>query len=121
MKVNPNSQKIYWNYLSRNPNAIPILEKELKNNPNSLKIDWNYLSRNPNAIHLLEKKFKDDPTGINWHALSANEGRYELNYELIKKRMNIIREDLMKAVYHPIRLEYYLNVFDYDIFDEIYN
>ena len=31
--------------------------------------------------------------------------------------MDIIREDLMKVVYHPKRLEYWLNL-GYDIFDE---
>ena len=31
--------------------------------------------------------------------------------------MDIIREDLMKAVFHPKRLEYYLEHYDYDIFD----
>ena len=123
LENNPNSLKIHWFHLSFNPNAIPILEKELKANPYSLKIKWRFLSMNPNASSLLEKELKDNPnsTKIHWSHLSANEGRFELNYELIKERMNIIREDLMKAVYHPTRLEYYLNVFDYDIFDEIYN
>ena len=41
--------KVDWNLLSCNPNAIPILEKNLD------KVDWCQLSRNPNAIHLLEK------------------------------------------------------------------
>src|SRR5579871_1121809 len=48
--------------LSRNPNAMGILEKHPE------KIDWDQLSANPNAIHLLEKH----PEKIDWHWLSAN-------------------------------------------------
>jgi hypothetical protein len=44
-----NQDKIYWDMLSQNPNAISLLEK----NPD--KIVWIYLSSNPNAIHILEK------------------------------------------------------------------
>ena len=44
-----NQDKIDWNSLSLNPNAIDLLEK----NPD--KIYWKYLSNNPNAIDLLEK------------------------------------------------------------------
>src|SRR5207248_1632321 len=42
-------QKIDWDELSSNPNAIYLLEKNLD------KINWGYLSLNPNAIYLLEK------------------------------------------------------------------
>ena len=80
---------------------------------NQDKIDWGCLSLNPNAIHLLEK----NPDKIYWICLSKNEGTYELNYNFLKERMDIIREDLMKAVYHPKRLEYYLGL-GYNIFDE---
>jgi hypothetical protein len=41
--------KIYWDWLSLNPNAIYYLEQ----NPD--KINWNWLSKNPNAIHYLEQ------------------------------------------------------------------
>ena len=43
------SNKINWNNLSLNPNAIQILEQNVD------KINWKYLSSNPNAIHLLEQ------------------------------------------------------------------
>ena len=55
-----------------------------------------------------------------WHNFFSNKNNIEITRELIKKRMNIIREDLMKAAYHPSRLEYYLNVFDYDIHSGVY-
>ena len=44
-----NKKYINREYLSKNPNAIHILEKNLD------KINWNYLSKNPNTIHILEK------------------------------------------------------------------
>ena len=44
--------KIDWEILSLNPNAIYLLER----NPD--KIDWKYLSGNPNAICLLENHMK---------------------------------------------------------------
>ena len=42
-------EKLDWGNLSRNPNAISLLEEF----PD--KICWFWLSRNPNAIHLLEQ------------------------------------------------------------------
>ncbi len=54
--------KVNWRYLSKNINAIPLLEKHLD------KIDWYYLSRNPNAISLLEKNLDK----IDWYCLSRN-------------------------------------------------
>ena len=54
---------------------------------------------------------------INWFFFSSYKGINKLNYQLLKERMDIIREDLMKAVFHPKRLEYYLEHHDYDIFD----
>jgi len=53
---------INWNALSRNPNAINLLEQ------NQDKINWNALSLNPNAIHLLKKNLDK----INWCELSEN-------------------------------------------------
>ena len=71
------------------------------------------LSGNPNAGSILEKNLHK----IDWRNLCRNKGVNELNYQWLKDRMDIIREDLMKAVYHPRRLEYYLEHYDYDIFE----
>ena len=54
--------KIDWYYLSKNPNAIHLLEKNVD------KINWNYLSANPNAISLLEQNIDK----IHWTTLSSN-------------------------------------------------
>ena len=55
-----NIDKLDWELLSLNPNAIYLLEK----NPD--KIDWECLSTNLNAILLLEK----NQDKIDWRSLS---------------------------------------------------
>ena len=54
--------KLDWNILCTNPNAIDLLEENVD------KINWNALSTNPNAITLLEKNIDK----INWKGLSYN-------------------------------------------------
>tara|TARA_B110000967_G_scaffold175559_1_gene188386 strand:- start:221 stop:508 length:288 start_codon:yes stop_codon:yes gene_type:complete len=57
LSLNPNASpileknlhKVNWSNLSSNPGAIHILETNLD------KVEWDMLSRNPNAIHILEK------------------------------------------------------------------
>ena len=55
MKANP--QKIAWNYLSANPNAIELFEE----NPD--KINWYYFSQNPAIFtydyDLIRERFKE--------------------------------------------------------------
>ena len=60
--------KINWDLLSKNPNAIELLKE------NQDKINWNILSLNPNAIELL----KENQNKINWKYLSKI--RMQLNY-----------------------------------------
>ena len=59
---------INWHWLSRNHNAIQLLEQ------NQDKIDWDWISTNPNAIHLLEQ----NPDKINWILLSENRNAIHL-------------------------------------------
>ena len=71
--------KIRWNQLSKNPNAIDLLrekiteesemdEDDLEKLKESEKIDWVYLSGNPNAIELL----RANQDKIDFIGLSAN-------------------------------------------------
>ena len=60
--------------LSRNPNALHILEKNID------KIEWTALSKNPSAIYLLEKN-RDK---IEWNALSSNPNAIRLYITKIK-------------------------------------
>ena len=82
----------------KNPNAIKILEE------NKDKIDWNYLSLNPNSINLLKK----NQDKINWKNLSVNPSIFELDYNALKKRCNIYKEELIKKTMRPSRIFKYL-------------
>ena len=109
-------EKIDWQRLSGNPNAIPLLEQHpekidwfsLSRNPNAIhlleqhpeKIDWSWLLGNPNAISLLEKR----PEKIDWLALSGNPNIFTYDYEAMRDRCLIFKEDLMKNRFHPRNL-----------------
>ena len=82
-----------------NPNAIELLEQNLD------KVDWDYLSSNPNAIDIL-KQNKDK---INWYYLSLNPSIFEVNYEFLKQRIDVFREELMMKAWHPSRIEKWLD------------
>jgi hypothetical protein len=129
-----NQDKIDWYYLSSNPNAIHLLEQnqdkidwyELTKNPNAIhlleqnqdKIDWDELSTNPNAIHLLEQNQEQ----INWYWLSNNPSIFyqTYNYEKIKTTIgDKIREELMKKLYAPKRVQFMVNTYyddDYELY-----
>jgi hypothetical protein len=62
-----NLDKIEWFNLCRNPNAIPLLEKNLD------KIVWSILCSNPNGVGLIETHFEHlDPEELDRDWLSAN-------------------------------------------------
>jgi len=83
LKANPT--KINWAPLSKNPNAIKLLKENYK------KIDWDWLSRNSNAIELL----KANPEKINWGGLSANPAAIELLREKIEDEKDIGEDALI--------------------------
>ena len=72
-----NKNKICWEYLSSNPNAIEILKE------NQVKINWCYLSSNPNAMSLL----KENQDKINWFQFSKNPNIFTYDYKIMKKNM----------------------------------
>jgi hypothetical protein len=59
-KVGENQE--YWHYLSYNPSAIPLLEKNLD------KVDWQTISYNSAALPLIEKNLDK----VDWKELSCN-------------------------------------------------
>ena len=89
-----NQDKINWEYLSLNPNAIELLKENLN------KINWSSLSRNPNAIELLKK----NQDKINWDNLSLNSNAIELlkenqdkiNWMIFSTNPNIFTYDYEK-------------------------
>ena len=66
--------KIDWDTLSKNPNAIHLLEQNMD------KIFWHRLSLNPNAIHLLEKNINK----IDWCNFSTNINIFEIDKKMLK-------------------------------------
>ncbi len=119
-----NPDKIDWYDLAGNPSGMDLLEKNLDklkecsrdslcSNPFAIKIlegiedpesfvfNWSNLSFNINAIHILEKH-KDR---IDWRTFSGNPSIFELDYDFLKRRMNIIREELMAKAWTPSRFE----------------
>jgi hypothetical protein len=86
-----NLEKIDWGLLSENPSAISILEK------NNDKIDWSQLCLNPNATPLL----KNNQDKIDWNLFVSNPSIFDetINYRFLKRRMIVIREELMMKCY----------------------
>jgi hypothetical protein len=77
--LSSNENEIYWKSLSKNPNAIDLLNKRIQFENTLTKeelywldlennIDWYSLSLNPNAIELLT----NNQDKIDWESLSAN-------------------------------------------------
>ena len=97
-----NSEKVRWDWLSFNRNAIYLLEI------NQDKIHWDWLSCNRYAMHLLEK----NPEKICWSFLSTNLSIFadSINYKFLKERMDVIREELMMKSMHPARMERWLEM-----------
>jgi hypothetical protein len=102
-----NQDKINWNILSENLNAIELLEE------NQDKINWNILSENLNAIELL----KENQNKIDWFRLSKNRAIFDLDYEAMKIANQLIYEELLKEVMKPSRV--FKNP-DYDYIEELF-
>ena len=53
---------------------------------------------------------------IDWSQISTNPSIFQWDYTFYRERMDVHREALMKAVYHPKRLKRSLEL-GYDLFD----
>jgi len=82
IKVNPDA-RINWLELSRNPKAMKILKA------NRDKIVWGFLSfnTNPEAIKLIEDEIKVNPMHINFEGLAANETPEAMRLHQPKRKM----------------------------------
>ena len=114
-----NLNKVNWYMLSRNPNAIHILEKNLD------KVDWRWLSSNHNAIHILEKNLDK----VNWDGLSENHNAIHIleknldkvNWYRLSKNpvaIHILEKNLDKVDWGGLSTNH--NIFEYD-YKEIKN
>jgi hypothetical protein len=59
---------------------------------------------------LLEKNIDK----IVWYYLSLNENIFELDLKIFKKRMDMVREELMMKIFHPLKFKRYMSM-GYDI------
>ena len=98
-----NLDKVDWDYLSANSNAIHLLEKNLG------KVNWCYLSNNPNAMHILEKNLHR----IDWECLSENPNIFKLvyDYNAIKHHFESLHQELATLFYHPLRMNLQYTMF----------
>jgi len=124
----------YILWISRHPYPVSMLEK----NPDDLgDVDWYLLSSNPYAIRLLE----ENPDKIHWYSLSLNPAAlkimaryprnvyffnlmenpavYELDYEALKLRMDIFREELIARAIHPKRVQRLIEMAGDEFFEMI--
>ena len=67
-----------------------------------------------------EKNLEENKDKINWDMLSSNPGIFEIDYGKLKERIEPFVEDLMKICYHPKRLTYYLEKYNYDIGEDMF-
>ena len=63
LKDNITKDMLDWKGLSKNPNAISLIEEEFESDNCTLphkrcSVDWSSLAHNPNAIHIIEKELK---------------------------------------------------------------
>ena len=124
-----NPDKIDWRKLSREMSAIEILEKNID------KIDWEELSMNRGAVHILKANtdkivwrsicYNHNPKAVdllknnmdkmdpyNWTILSMNPGIFELDYEALKKRIEPLKEELIRSSMRPDRIARLLELTD---------
>ncbi len=95
---------IDWYSFSVNPNPKAIAY--LKEHPE--KIQWNFMveNRSDEAMELVkEKVIKGEITDFTLKGLSGNPYIFQLDYDFLFNRMNIIREELMEKAWHPLRFE----------------
>jgi hypothetical protein len=105
-KKDPYSPYINWNFLSENPKAIDLLNK------NKNKINWSSLSKNPKAIELLRDKIEEEkkllPTQlaklhysekIDWGNLSSNPNAIKLLRDKIEQENKLSPTQLAKLHY----------------------
>jgi hypothetical protein len=97
---------VCWERLSENPAAISFLKKNID------KIRWEHLIKNPNAIQIYEdhpEQMRNHLSYIDFENISVNSPIFEIDYDAIEKRCHIYKEELMQVALHPSRIEYYLS------------
>ena len=108
---------------NKNPRAIDLLMNHWCDGILSDEAVWTdkiaaiSLTKNPYAIPLLERLYKSDVEYKNSYIrdLYSNPGIFKLDTEAMKKQIAPFAEELMAAVFHPRRVQYFLDKYNYDI------
>ena len=111
-----NIDKIFWCdfCINKNPEAIPIIKDNLSR---LRKMDWSILSTNSNAIEIL----KDNQDKISFNNLTYNPAIFMIDYEVIKKKTEVIKKDIIEKALNPRRFTYYLTHYSYNICNDEYD
>ena len=105
-----NIDKISWDRLSTNPNAIDLLKKYPQ------FINWDLLTINENASDIIQ----DNIDKINWYWISENPVIFEIDYYTLNTYIEPYKEELMQKIFHPNKVWYFLEKYKYDIGDDEY-
>jgi hypothetical protein len=109
--------KVDWEYLSTNPNAIHILEQNLD------KGVWANLcfNQSPNAIHLIQQNLNK----VSKYTLSsipnATHLLFSLDYEMMKENNKDFYEELVQKTFHPKRIMELSVLYEFDFSDYMGN
>ena len=55
-----------------------------------------------------------------WYILSENPAIFEPDYSFLSNNIQMFQEELISTVYHPQKMIYFLEKYNYDIGDEDY-
>lgn len=106
-----------WIYLCRCENLIKLIHDNFE-----YIIKYKYslydLCGNKEAIELIERFL---PILENeWYILSENPAIFEPDYSFLSNNIQMFQEELISTVYHPQKMIYFLEKYNYDIGDEDY-
>ena len=77
---------------------------------------WNEDIFDPRDIELLTQY----PEELNWDSLSETKVIFEIDYQVLKDRIEPFKEELIQKCFHPDRLVRYLETYNYDIGEDEY-
>jgi hypothetical protein len=100
---------ICWKRLSKNPNAIHLLEQNLD------KVCWDYLCENSKAIHILVQHFDK----VNCNLFSRNPNAIHLLYKCNLNYKSPIGEELVAYIMNPDRLLQFCKTNDIDFKERV--
>jgi len=75
-----------------------------------LKFNFPLIFETQNAIIYYVYFLEKNPDEIHWSWLSSNPSIFEIDYEALKERCAIYKEELIQKAMHPSRIQKYLDM-----------